>query len=402
MKESGLLILFFFLFFRVRAQERSVPNAFLHPLHPSITAVIGILSIMFSIAFLLLAYAKFCQNNNHVDASNDDDQVVVRSWPRFSGIDRTAIESLPFFKFSSLKGSKEGLECAVCLSKFDDEDVLRLLPSCKHAFHMNCIDQWLESHSSCPLCRNRLDSRDLKNFAYSNSLRFLENPSNLSEDPNVELFVRREQDYPGSHSSRFNIGSSFRKIEENKEILIQDDDRKLLHKFKHKIVVSDVVIKNRWSDVNPSDLLSLSSEMLSVMSSNRFSSLRSSSGRFHGEQIEKIKEDIERKRTFQSKFSRMARNNSASSSAFSSASNNEPNTSKGIIPAEKRSVSEITAFSRFSQFSSRNRTPPTSNSENEERIRTLWFPMVRRTVQWFTGEERKLEKSENHEDCLDV
>jgi E3 ubiquitin-protein ligase ATL6/9/15/31/42/55 len=51
------------------------------------------------------------------------------------------------------KAGKGALECAVCLTDFDDDDTLRLLPRCAHAFHTDCIDAWLASHVTCPVCR---------------------------------------------------------------------------------------------------------------------------------------------------------------------------------------------------------------------------------------------------------
>lgn len=50
-------------------------------------------------------------------------------------------------------GVKDPFDCAVCLCEFEAEDKLRLLPKCSHAFHVECIDTWLLSHSTCPLCR---------------------------------------------------------------------------------------------------------------------------------------------------------------------------------------------------------------------------------------------------------
>ncbi|CAO1942144.1 unnamed protein product [Urochloa humidicola] len=50
-----------------------------------------------------------------------------------------------------------GLECAVCLSEFEDGDRLRLLlPKCSHAFHPDCIAHWLAGHVTCPVCRCNL------------------------------------------------------------------------------------------------------------------------------------------------------------------------------------------------------------------------------------------------------
>ncbi|KAE8663559.1 hypothetical protein F3Y22_tig00112928pilonHSYRG00020 [Hibiscus syriacus] len=56
------------------------------------------------------------------------------------------LDSLPLFTFSSItrRSSNDSTgECAVCLSKFESEDQLRLLPLCCHAFHAHCIDPWL-------------------------------------------------------------------------------------------------------------------------------------------------------------------------------------------------------------------------------------------------------------------
>lgn len=42
----------------------------------------------------------------------------------------------------------------MCLSKFEPHDQLRLLPICCHAFHAACIDTWIVSNQTCPLCRS--------------------------------------------------------------------------------------------------------------------------------------------------------------------------------------------------------------------------------------------------------
>ncbi|KAF8654374.1 hypothetical protein HU200_061554 [Digitaria exilis] len=73
------------------------------------------------------------------------------------GLDRAVLESFPTMAYADVKAHKGGgppLECAVCLSEFDDGETLRLLlPTCAHAFHVDCIDAWLASHVTCPVCR---------------------------------------------------------------------------------------------------------------------------------------------------------------------------------------------------------------------------------------------------------
>ncbi|XP_035843082.1 RING-H2 finger protein ATL78 [Helianthus annuus] len=47
-------------------------------------------------------------------------------------------------------------ECAICLSDFIFEEQVKILPKCSHGFHVQCVDKWLSSHSSCPTCRHSL------------------------------------------------------------------------------------------------------------------------------------------------------------------------------------------------------------------------------------------------------
>ncbi|XP_061349142.1 RING-H2 finger protein ATL2-like [Gastrolobium bilobum] len=68
------------------------------------------------------------------------------------GLDASVISSLPVFAFST-KTHTEAVECAVCLSEFKDGETGRVLPRCNHSFHIDCIDMWFQSHSTCPLCR---------------------------------------------------------------------------------------------------------------------------------------------------------------------------------------------------------------------------------------------------------
>ncbi|KAF0914827.1 hypothetical protein E2562_031930 [Oryza meyeriana var. granulata] len=89
------------------------------------------------------------------------------------GLDQAAIDALPAFTYGELlagaaaKGAAAGgngkrqFDCAVCLCEFDGDDRLRLLPLCGHAFHAACIDTWLRSSSTCPLCRAALSPRAL-------------------------------------------------------------------------------------------------------------------------------------------------------------------------------------------------------------------------------------------------
>ncbi|ERN13976.1 hypothetical protein AMTRI_Chr01g133120 [Amborella trichopoda] len=65
------------------------------------------------------------------------------------GLDAAVMGKLPIFK----TGPQGGGECTVCLSALEEGETGRLLPNCQHVFHVECIDMWLQSHDTCPICR---------------------------------------------------------------------------------------------------------------------------------------------------------------------------------------------------------------------------------------------------------
>ena len=46
-------------------------------------------------------------------------------------------------------------KCTICLEKFIKYDELRKI-KCRHLFHIECIDKWIERRNACPLCNEVL------------------------------------------------------------------------------------------------------------------------------------------------------------------------------------------------------------------------------------------------------
>ncbi|XP_015936301.3 RING-H2 finger protein ATL40-like [Arachis duranensis] len=86
-------------------------------------------------------------------------QAQAQAHEHNTGLDPNVIASLPTFIYKRKKREEEDEdgECAVCLSGVEDEQEVRLLPNCKHSFHVACIDTWLASHSTCPICRTKAE-----------------------------------------------------------------------------------------------------------------------------------------------------------------------------------------------------------------------------------------------------
>lgn len=112
--------------------------------------------------------SKYCGNRDsaatrtedHLHGSNDEvgdgnqNRSIHEPWHvPTAGLDEALIKTITVCKYKKGDGLVEGTDCSVCLSEFEEDEGIRLLPKCSHAFHLPCIDTWLKSHSNCPLCR---------------------------------------------------------------------------------------------------------------------------------------------------------------------------------------------------------------------------------------------------------
>ncbi|CAM8877792.1 unnamed protein product [Rhodiola kirilowii] len=130
--------------------------------------VITIISVVAS-GLLLVTYfaiiSKCCRKKSSDRRQNHDLELQdgnissfhqLVNYATVGGLDEGFIKSIAVCKFKKEDGLVQGMDCSVCLGEFQENECLRILPKCSHSFHVQCIDMWLKSHSTCPLCRTSL------------------------------------------------------------------------------------------------------------------------------------------------------------------------------------------------------------------------------------------------------
>ena len=92
---------------------------------------------------------------------NLDQFFLLNQADQTTGLTRLQIDNLPLRFFEEEDADKI---CTICLTEYTEGNMLRILP-CSHEYHYQCIDQWLEEHSNCPICRGPVvDHFEADNF----------------------------------------------------------------------------------------------------------------------------------------------------------------------------------------------------------------------------------------------
>lgn len=133
----------------------------------SVTVIMIIVILLLSYIFVRARYAvpllvssggandRAPLNASHLDHNGVEigiDDETLNSFPRMSYSEKVGRS------FNSAEGNEseeaEGKKCcSICLSDYKEPEVVRVIPDCSHMFHVDCIDEWLRLHPTCPVCR---------------------------------------------------------------------------------------------------------------------------------------------------------------------------------------------------------------------------------------------------------
>ncbi|KAM0833533.1 hypothetical protein ACQ4PT_064207 [Festuca glaucescens] len=123
---------------------------------PGAILTMSAIFLLFLTLALLIIFLQYYFNTNFRPGPSGG--VVAASRARDKGVDPELLRSLPVTVYRAavpegFAAEDVRVECAVCLSDLEDGEEARFLPRCGHGFHAQCVDTWLASHSTCPLCR---------------------------------------------------------------------------------------------------------------------------------------------------------------------------------------------------------------------------------------------------------
>ncbi|KAJ3694222.1 hypothetical protein LUZ60_009702 [Juncus effusus] len=138
--------------------------------------MLGAIATSFAFCFVLLVlflyvrYLLLQRRRRQLTAAHPESEPKV-------GLDPQLIAQLPAFPYrrTSIDTSTDidagSVECSICLSVLEEGENVRLIPNCNHLFHQECIDVWLSTNASCPVCRGDPEPRFSEHGGFSSKGR---------------------------------------------------------------------------------------------------------------------------------------------------------------------------------------------------------------------------------------
>ncbi|XP_028083625.1 E3 ubiquitin-protein ligase ATL4-like [Camellia sinensis] len=221
---------------QINHNDSSPPSSSSSPTSSLIIVIIIIASSVIVTASLYLLFRFITQRCNNRSFAAVHDVVSSRNNRDDSNRDRCLYEqrnssndlinSLPLFTFDFVTGNIVSGYYAVCLSKFERNDQLRFLPLCCYAFHTDCIDAWLSSNQTCPLCRSAVypTKEDVRNQIISSTA-----PEDHRNSFGIEIgSVSRRRGRSDSSDGRrsYSIGSFDYIVDEGYEVSVDSTHRR--------------------------------------------------------------------------------------------------------------------------------------------------------------------------------
>lgn len=130
--------------------------------------VTTVMAFSVSAFFVLFVFTRLLCARLHLSRAAAADRAagdafVVNVERGIHGLQPSVVTTFPTVKLSDGGPQRppvpEESQCTVCLEEYEAKDVVRVLPTCGHAFHAPCIDAWLRQHPTCPVCRASLRAK---------------------------------------------------------------------------------------------------------------------------------------------------------------------------------------------------------------------------------------------------
>ncbi|XP_042509832.1 RING-H2 finger protein ATL52-like [Macadamia integrifolia] len=163
---------------------------------PLMISVVGVIATALALLLYHFIVTRFCLRYRRGAISQSQQQGSQEA--AMGGVDDKVLQSIPVLAYRNVVTNNKqqgGLfrrdqnECAVCLGELQEGDMVRLLPTCRHGFHLLCIDNWFLAHSTCPLCRSPVVSvggDHVLNFANATSTSSASPPiAGIEEDHGI-------------------------------------------------------------------------------------------------------------------------------------------------------------------------------------------------------------------------
>jgi len=113
----------------------------------------ALVSLLLSCCAVMHRYRQRRLENARLDRLISTRAAISEASARRNGLPQPVIDSFPILKFSDAEMSPEGQNtCTVCLVEYEGKDMIQKVP-CGHMFHQPCVQQWLMTHTTCPVCR---------------------------------------------------------------------------------------------------------------------------------------------------------------------------------------------------------------------------------------------------------
>ncbi|XP_073147379.1 RING-H2 finger protein ATL57-like [Henckelia pumila] len=117
--------------------------------------ILIILTALFFMGFFSVYIRRFSADSNPSGAASSSSANARPAPPkRSSGLDPSAVNLLPLVAYDRAEKHPMTEDCPICLTEFQEEERVKQIPYCGHVFHPTCVDTWLASHVTCPLCRS--------------------------------------------------------------------------------------------------------------------------------------------------------------------------------------------------------------------------------------------------------